>query len=60
MRVMDALASQMEALKERVEMAEAHIKELQGGCSCNTWRAHTHGPKGEILGLTESFKDMHQ
>ena len=29
MRVLDALASQLEALKERVEMAEAHIKELQ-------------------------------
>ena len=29
MRVLDALASQLEALKERVEMTEAHIKELQ-------------------------------
>lgn len=45
MRVLDAMASQLEALKERIEMAEARIRELQSGCSCKTWREHVHGPK---------------
>jgi hypothetical protein len=45
--VMDAMASQMEALKERMEMAEARIKELQTRreCSCQTWREHTGLPR---------------
>ncbi len=41
MRVLDALASELEALKERIQMAEARIRELQSGCSCQTWREHT-------------------
>jgi hypothetical protein len=49
MRVLDAMASQLEALKERIEMAEARIKELQkkGECSCQTWREHTQLPRDE-------------
>jgi hypothetical protein len=45
MRVLDAMASQLEALKERIEMAEARIKELQNGCSCQMWREHTGIPR---------------
>lgn len=47
MRVLDAMASQLEALKERIEMAEARIKDLERGCSCKTWREHTQVPKDE-------------
>lgn len=45
MRVLDAMASQLEALKERIEMAESRIRELQSGCSCVTWREHTGVPR---------------
>ena len=49
MRVMDALASELEALKSRIEMAEAAIRELQAtdDCSCKTWQAHTHRKDGK-------------
>lgn len=49
MRVMDALASELEALKSRIEMAEAAIRELQkpDDCSCKTWQAHTHEKDGK-------------
>ena len=49
MRVMDALASELEALKERIQMAEAAIRELQApdDCSCKTWQAHTQGKDGK-------------
>jgi len=49
MRVMDALASELEALKSRIEMAEAAIRELQApdDCSCKTWQAHTQGKGGK-------------
>lgn len=47
MRVLDAMASELEAIKSRIEMAEAAIRDLQSAddCSCKTWQAHTHGPK---------------
>lgn len=43
LRVMDALASHYETLKERMDSAEARIKDLEcaGECSCQTWREHT-------------------
>jgi len=49
MRVLDAMASQLEALKERIEMAEARIGELQvkSDCPCQTWREYTKTPGGK-------------
>lgn len=45
MRVLDAMASELEALKERIGTAEARIKALERGCSCATWREHTGIPR---------------
>ncbi len=52
LRVMDLLASHYESLQERMDSAEARIKDLEcaGECSCQTWREHTQVPQvGEMV-----------
>lgn len=46
LKIMYVMAEKIEALSERIEMAEAQIKDMERGCSCQTWREHTCIPRG--------------